>query len=92
MRRKRSRIVRIAVLWTLFMLGVAIVLTAHAVLSLNSAEQACFMNYPATPCPGRDDPALTQLTVAFFVAPLIWLIGLGAGGLIWSLRGRHATA
>jgi hypothetical protein len=91
MRWRRSRLVRIVVLWTLFMLGVAIVLAASAVLSVNNAEQACFVNYPATPCPGADDPAVAQLTAAFFVVPLGWLIGLGIVALILSLTRRKAT-
>ena len=88
MTRIRSTLVRIVAVWTLFMLGVAIVLAIDAVTNLNAAEQACFMNYPATPCPGRDDPAMTELLVAFFIVPLGWLIGLGVIGLGWSLRRR----
>jgi hypothetical protein len=91
MRRRRSRLVRIAVVWTLFMLGVAIVLAAGALLRLNNAEQACFVNYPATPCPTGDDPAVAQLTVAFFMVPLGWLIGLGIVALIWSLTRREQS-
>jgi hypothetical protein len=91
MRRRRSRLFRIVALWTLFMLGVAIVLAAGAVLSLNNAEQACFVNYPATPCPSGDDPAVARLTVAFFVVPLGWLIGLGIVALIWSLTRREPS-
>jgi hypothetical protein len=91
MRRRRSRLFRIVVLWTLFMLGLAIVLAAQALLSVNNAEQACFVNYPATPCPSGDDPAVVQLTAAFFVVPLGWLIGLGIVALIWSLTRRQAS-
>ena len=90
MTRMRSTLVRIVAVWTLFMFGVAIVLAIDAVTNLNAAEQACFMNYPATPCPGRDDPAMTQLAVAFFGVPLVWLVGLGVIGLGWSLRRRAA--
>jgi hypothetical protein len=91
MRRTRGRLVRIAVLWTLFMLGVAIVLVAGSVLSLDTAEQACFMHFPAIPCPGSDDPAMIRLKVAFFGVPLGWLIGLGVLGVAWSLRRRKSS-
>lgn len=91
MRRTRSRLVRIAVVWTLFMLGVGIVLAAEAVLSLNNAQQACFFNFPATPCPGGDDPAVVRLTVAFFGVPLGSLIGLGVLGLVWSVMRREGS-
>jgi hypothetical protein len=90
MRLTRSRRVWIVVLWTMFMVGVAIVLAAEAVLSLTSAEQACFVNYPATPCPGGDDPAVVRLTVAFFGVPLVWVIGLVVG-LLWSVTRRQAS-
>jgi hypothetical protein len=89
MRQTRSRLVRVAVAWTLFMLGVAIVLAGEAMLSLNGAEQACFFNFPATPCPGGDDPAVVRLTIAFFGVPAGWLIGLGVLGLVWSVMGRE---
>jgi hypothetical protein len=92
MRRARSRLVRIVVLWTVFMLAVAIVLAAEAVMSLNRAEQACFMNFPATPCPGSDDPAVVRLTLAFIGLPLGWLIGLGVVGLAWSLMRRQTAS
>jgi hypothetical protein len=91
MRRTRTRLVRIVVLWTLFMLGVAIVLAAEASLSLDKAQQACFFNFPATPCPGGDDPAVVLLTFAFFGVPLGWLIGLGVVGLVWLLMRRQAS-
>lgn len=79
------------VLWTLFMLGVAIVLAAEAVSSLYNAQQACFFDFPATPCPGGDDPAVVRLTVAFLGVPLGWLIGLGVLGLVWSLMRRESS-
>jgi Na+/proline symporter len=88
---KRSRLVRILILWTLFMLLAAILLAVEALISIHQAEQACFFNYPATPCPGSDDPAVTRLTMAFFALPLVWLIGLGVLGLGWSLIGRQAA-
>jgi len=91
MKRTRSRLVRIVVLWTVFMLAVSIVLAAEAVMSLNEAEQACFFNFPATPCPNSDDPAVVRLTLAFFGVPLGWLIGLGVVGLTWSLVRRQAS-
>jgi hypothetical protein len=64
MKRTRSQVVRIAVLWTLIMLGVAIASATEAALSLERAQQACFVNYPGTPCPGGNDPAVFRLTVA----------------------------
>lgn len=91
MKRTRSRLVRIVVLWTVFMLAVAIVLAAEAVISLNEAQQACFSNFPATPCPSSEDPAVVRLTWAFFGVPLGWLIGLGAVGLAWSLIRLQAS-
>jgi hypothetical protein len=91
MKGTRSRLVRIVVGWTLFMLAVAIVLAAEAMMSLVNAEQACFANFPATPCPSSDDPAVIRLTLAFIGVPLGWLIGLGVVGLAWS-RIRRRTA
>jgi hypothetical protein len=76
------------VIWTVAMLAVAIVLAVEAVLSLNAGQQECFVNYPATPCPERDDPAVVRLTVAFFGIPLAWLIGLGVLGLLGVARRR----
>jgi Na+/proline symporter len=87
----RGRLVRIIVLWTLFMLIMAIALATEAMLSLNQAEQACFFNFPATPCPGADDPALTRLTVAFVGVPLAWGIGVVVIGLAWSVNRRNVS-
>lgn len=91
MRRTRGRLVPGLVLWTLVMLIVAIALATEAMLSLNQAEQACFFNFPATPCPAADDPALTRLTMAFVGVPLAWGIGLVVIGLVWSLARRDAS-
>jgi hypothetical protein len=91
MKGTRSRLARIVALWTVFMLAVAIVLAAEAVMSLNKAEQACFFNFPATPCPSSDDPAVVRLTLAFIGVPVGWLIGLGVVGLAWSLIRRQAS-
>jgi hypothetical protein len=91
MKGTRSRLVRIVVLWTLFMLAIAIVLAAEAVMSINKAEQACFVNFPATPCPSSHDPAVVRLTLAFIGVPVGWLIGLGVVGLAWSLIRRQAS-
>jgi hypothetical protein len=92
MKGTRSRLVRIVVLWTVFMLAVAIVLAAEAMMSLINAEQACFVNFPATPCPSSDDPAVVRLTLAFIGVPLGWLIGLGVGGLAWALVRRQTAS
>jgi hypothetical protein len=91
MKRSRIRVARIVGGWTLFMLLAAILLAIEALISINQAEQACFFNYPATPCPGGDDPAVTRLTLAFFAVPLGWLIGLGVIGLGWSLARRRGV-
>jgi hypothetical protein len=92
MKQTRSKLIPIAMLWTLVMLGVAIVMAVEAALSLERAQQACFVNYPATPCPGGDDPAVVRLTVAFFVVPFVWLIGLGVVGLKWVRTRRRDQA
>jgi hypothetical protein len=92
MKGTRRGLVRIVVLWTVFMLAIAIVLAADAVMSINKAEQACFVNFPATPCPSSDDPAVVRLTLALIGIPLAWLIGLGVVGLAWShIRRRTAS-
>jgi hypothetical protein len=91
MRRTRSRQLRIVVLWTVFMFVVAAALAAQALVSLNGAEQACFMNYPSTPCPTGDDPAVIRLTMAFIAVPLGWLIGLVVIGFGWWVARRQAS-
>jgi anti-sigma factor RsiW len=73
-RRARWRAVRPALLWTLGAFAVAVVIAVGAVASLVDAQQACY--FQTAPCPGRDDPRLVWLAVAFFIVPLVWLLGL----------------
>jgi uncharacterized BrkB/YihY/UPF0761 family membrane protein len=73
-RRARWRAARPAIAWTLGAFLVAVVIAIIATVSLYDAQQRCF--YGTDPCPGADDPRLAWLVVAFFVVPLIWLLGL----------------
>ena len=92
MRERRGGLLRVGVVWTLFMLAIAVVLAAQAMLSLHDGQQACFFNYPSVACPASDDPAVARLTFAFFGVPLIWLVGIGLAILAraWERR-RGAT-
>ena len=92
MRRIRVSLVRGLVLWTLFLLVVAVLLAAQAVGSLYLAQQACWFNYPSVACPSGDDPALARLTFAFFGVPLVWLVGIGLAVLGRALLRRRRTA
>ena len=91
MRRMRVSLVRGLVLWTLFLLVVAVLLTLQAVGSLYLAQQACWFNYPSVPCPSGDDPALARLTFAFFGVPLMWLVGIGLAVLGRALLRRRSA-
>lgn len=73
-RRARWRAARPALLWTLAAFLVAVVIAITATTSLVDAQQACFSG--PDPCPARDDPRLAWLVVAFFLVPLVWLLGL----------------
>ena len=73
-RRERWRAARPALLWTLGAFAIAGVIAIGATTSLYDAQQACF--FGVDPCPGRDDPRLAWLAVAFLVVPLVWLLGL----------------
>jgi hypothetical protein len=86
--RRFSGNLRVALVWTLVMLGVAIVVALEALSNLVEAQQACFFNYPAITCPASDDPAVGRLTFAFIGVPLIWLVGIGIVGLtsMWQHR------
>jgi hypothetical protein len=88
MGRLRSRWVKGLVAWTLVSLVVFVVVAVQAMASLYDAQQACFFQFPAVPCPGGDDPAVARLTFAFFGVPLIWLVGIGLAGVGWALKRR----
>jgi hypothetical protein len=66
------------VIWTLMLLVVAIIVAVGAVVSLEDAQQACFMAFPSVPCPDGRDWRVGLLTFAYFGIPLIWLIGIVA--------------
>ena len=89
MSRTRRRFARALVVWTLFMLLTGVLLAAQAISSLYDAQQACFFNYPAVPCPPGDDPAVGRLTFAFFGVPLMWLIGIGVAALVRATHSRR---
>ncbi len=86
MRRLRSPWVRAFLVWTFVLLAAAIVLAIGAMVGLLQAQNACF--FQTAPCPGSDDPNLVLLGVAFFVIPLIWLIGVLLGAIGRALAGR----
>jgi hypothetical protein len=88
--RRRSRILWIAVAWSLLMLALAVAIAAQAAVSLYDAQQACFFDYPAVPCPSNDDPAIARLTFALVGVPVIWLVGIVPVTLAWSRQRRRA--
>jgi hypothetical protein len=85
----RRTIVRNLVAWTLGMLLIGVLLAVRALWSVHNAQQACFFDHPAVPCPGGDDPAAARLTLAFFGVPLVWVVGLVVAALALRMR-RHA--
>jgi hypothetical protein len=89
MSRTRRTFVRVLVVWTLLMLLAGVLLTAQAIWTIYDAQQACFFNYPAIPCPQGDDPAVGRLTFAFFGVPLVWLVGIGFAALVRATRSRR---
>jgi hypothetical protein len=91
MRKRRGRLLRVVVVWTLLMLAIAVLLAAQAMLSLHGDHQACFFNYPSVACPPSDDPAIARLTFAFFGVPLIWLGGIGLAILAWAWQRRRGA-
>jgi hypothetical protein len=92
MRRIRTSLIRGLVLWTLFMLVVAVLLVLQAAWSLISAGQACFFD-SQVPCPTGNDPAVARLTFAFFGVPSIWLAGIALVVVRRALlRRRHQSA
>ena len=87
----RGRLLRAVLLWTLFMVVVAVLLSVQATGSLIAAGQDCFFNYPALPCPSATDPAITRLTFAFFGVPLVWLAGIGLAVVGRAVRRRRSA-
>jgi hypothetical protein len=84
----RRTLVRTLVAWTLGMLLIGVLLAVQALWSLHNAQQACFFDYPAVPCPGGDDPAVARLTLAFFGVPLVWVVGIVVAALALRMRRR----
>jgi len=90
MRERSGRLLRVAVVWTILMLVIAVLLAAHAMSSLYDGQQACFFN-TSVACPTNEDPAVTRLTFAFFGVPLIWLVGIGLTTLAWAWQRRRGS-
>lgn len=86
MQRLRSPWTRAFLVWTVVLLTAAILVAFGAMNGLVQAQNACF--FQTAPCPGSDDPNLVLLGVAFFVIPLIWLIGVVLGAIGRALAGR----
>jgi hypothetical protein len=76
MMRRRHGFALAMVLWTLAVVIVAAVMAVAALVSLDAANQRCFFDYPASPCPGQDDPALVWIWIAFFGMPAVWVVGV----------------
>ena len=74
--RRRHGFALAVVLWTIAVAVVAVVLAVVALVSLDAANQRCFMDYPSTPCPGPDDPAILWIWIAFFGMPAVWVVGV----------------
>ncbi len=85
----RHRWVQWLVLWTVLSVVVAVLIAFQAVASLYHDQQVCFLEFPAIPCPGADDPRFAQLTFAFFGVPLIWLVGVGVTVLGLAVQRRR---
>lgn len=85
----RSRWVRWLAVWTALLAVAAVLLALQAVVSLYDAQQRCFFDYPAVPCPPGDDPRVAQLTFAFFGVPAIWLAGVVLTGVVWAVWRRR---
>ena len=84
----RSRWVRWLAVWTALLVVAALLLALQAVVSLYDAQQRCFFDYPAVPCPPGDDQRVARLTFAFFGVPAIWLVGIVVTGVGWAVRRR----
>ena len=91
-RSGRRRLAWAVVVWTAVVLGASLIVALVAVVALASAQMKCFMNYPAVPCPGNDDPAVTALTIAFFGLPAVWLAGIAVAVVVRLRRLRREAS
>jgi hypothetical protein len=78
--------------WTAVVLGGSLLLALAAVVALDRAQMACFMGYPAVPCPGNDDPAVEALAIAFFGLPAAWLAGTVVAVIVFLRRQRREAS
>lgn len=81
---------RRAVLWTAGVLVAAALVAVEAVWSLVQASHACFLGYPAVPCPDIHAAAVIRLTAGAVALPLVW--GLGVALLLPARSGRPAPS
>ena len=68
---------------------VAVVLAVVAAAGLVDAQQACFISYPAVPCPDGGDWRVGLLPFALFGVPLIWLVGVAVAVVGRAVVRRH---
>jgi|tagenome__1003787_1003787.scaffolds.fasta_scaffold20085222_2 hypothetical protein len=87
-----TRPVLALVVWTMLLLAVAVLVAGEAASSLYAGQQACYLDYPAVACPSGADPAVVRLTLAFFVVPAVWLIGIGVAIVASLARRRRPPA
>jgi hypothetical protein len=88
---RRHPLARPLVVWTAVLALLAVALAVWCMASLDAAQQRCYLEYPAVPCPGNDDPAVTGLTIAFFGLPGLWLAGVAAAIALRVRHQKHAT-
>ena len=88
MARGRNRLAWALGLWTIGIAVAALVLAGLSMARLAEAQQACFMNYPASPCPGPDDPMVGLLTFALVGLPLGGMAGAAAIAIAWMVTHR----
>jgi ABC-type Fe3+ transport system permease subunit len=92
MRRMQSRPSRWCLAWSTLLLAITIAIVAQAVWSLYAAGQACFFEYPQTPCPDVHDPAFGRLIFAITGIPLTWFAGICVASLARTARRRGRAA
>ena len=89
MARRRNRLAWGLGLWTVGIAVTALVLAGVSVARLAEAQQSCFFNYPAIPCPGPDDPMVGLLTFALVGLPLGGMAGAAAITIAWMFGHRR---